>query len=186
MGVRTGTMERQRGRLAAVGATAVAVMAGFWWGTQSPMSTDQRPSWAGTAGLMAVALGLLVELTGGIGLLRSGGSRWARSAATGVLTPAQRRHALRQIRGGAAVPADELPQLVRVAAQIRAGRWFAAVAAGMTLVGIGGFLLLYTWFAAVAAVVLAAAMAFVCVSVLRDAQAATRFWEQHRDVTARR
>lgn len=133
--------------------------------------------------LVAVAAGLVLEVTGLVLVVRAGqwGARW--KAASSVLTRAQRRGVLRQMRGRAPVVPEQLPVVVDVARRVVLTDRFLVVLAGLVILQLGNLGDQPVWLLALMVISVVCVTAGACVFLV-DRRRALRFLERHARTAA--
>ena len=168
------------GSVLVVVCVAAGAVAGFLFGgSDSPRGDDDGwrllpEPWS----LVAFVVGLGLEVTGFVLLVRAGqwGARW--KTAVSVLTRAQRRSVLRQMRGRAPVVPEQLPVVVDLARRVVLMDRLLLVFAGLVVLQTGNIgdepvWLLVLLLLGVVAVTVGA------VALLVERRRALRFLQQH-------
>ena len=168
-----------------VAAVAVGVLVGVLLSGDSGAERADPPAWQEVTGLVVQGIGLVVEVYGLVVMMRAGllrKNRWSVSAA--VLTRAQRKSLLDQVRGRIAVDPDRLALVRDTARQMLRQRGLLALFVGILLLQVGGALSSPApW-----RIVMAGAFVILYVGLLwlveRNARQAQRFLAAHPEPAA--
>jgi hypothetical protein len=180
--VRRRIRSRRRARLWALAAAllfvaAIAVAVAAIVG--SAPQPGESPTWARVASAVLTLLALAVVIATVVRAIRGGLFKASRRSPLRLLSWAQRRRALRQIRGRAPLSEQDRPLVRRVAEQLSAQRPVLGLPVALILMQVGLALLRFPGPWALASLVLAVLLGLAAVLMLRDIRSAEAFL--HRD-----
>jgi hypothetical protein len=175
--VRRRIRSRRRARLWALAAAllvaAIAVVVAATAG--SAPQPGESPTWARVASAVLTLLALAVVVATVVRAIRGGLFRASRRSPLRLLSWAQRRRALRQIRGRAPLSEQDRPLVRRVAEQLSVQRPVLGLPVALILMQVGLALLRFPGPWAVASLVLVVLLGLAAVLMLRDIRSAEAF-----------
>ncbi|MFI7072338.1 hypothetical protein [Micromonospora sediminicola] len=178
--------KRRRFRLLLVGTVLafalVSLLVGLTAGGAFPGSWLERgdpPGWVEVTGGVLAVLGLVLEIVGLVGLVRSGSYRADRESRLWAVSFRRRRELARAVRRGAVDSPDDLPWLRTAAAQMVRQRRQIPIIGGLVTLNLGQLLLSLApmWFLLFG--VTSVMFAIASWHILRDAPRAEAFLREH-------
>lgn len=168
----------------AVAGVAVGVLVFALASGEGGLERADPPVWQEVTGLVVQGIGLVIEGYGLVVMLRAGlwrKNRWSVPAA--VLTRAQRRSLLDQVRGRSAVDPDRLALVRDTARQMLRQRGLLALFVGILLLQVGGALSSPALWRTLVAGAFVVSYAVLFGVIERNARLAQRFLDAHPDPT---
>ncbi|PGH41299.1 hypothetical protein COO58_26050 [Micromonospora sp. WMMA1996] len=178
--------KRRRFRLLLVGTVLafalVSLLVGLMAGGAFPGSWVERgdpPTGVAVTGGVLAVLGLVLEIVGLVGLVRSGSYRADRESRLWAVSFRRRRELARAVRRGVVDSPDDLPFLRTAAAQMVRLRRQIPIIGGLVTLNLGQLLLSLApmWFLLFG--VTSVMFAFASWQILRDAPRAEAFLREH-------
>ena len=163
--------------------SALAVVLVVVVGAPSAHSEDV-PTWQTATGFVLAGAGLLLQIAGLVGIVRTGRRLRAWNSPVAVLSRGRRKELLAQVRGRRPVEPERIPLARLLAEQLLSQRTLLVANTGLGISFVGQWIASPTTWRAVATAALGLLLAAGWVVAQRDARRARRFLEEHSSPTA--